>query len=234
MVLLNGTWTDTSPGDCVYAREVRSTSFKNNTDQTIRVFINIAPSGSERFFAEAAEWWAKPECGMSRKRLLRRKTDIIIWWTNETQKVASRLYAWKVQLMAQEALPSEPSAHAVAIEAKPAPIQIDTAHAAVLVIDMQNDFGAKGGMFDRAGIDISMIQRAVAPTARLLTAARQAEIPVVYVKMGFQPDLSDAGPPDAPNWLRHLPRIGTPVPAPDGTATVSSSGTPGTRTFFLN
>jgi ureidoacrylate peracid hydrolase len=85
-------------------------------------------------------------------------------------------------------------------------MQIDTAHAAVLVIDMQNDFGAaKGGMFDRAGIDISMIQRAVAPTARLLTAARQAEIPVVYLKMGFQPDLSDAGPPDAPNWLRHPP-----------------------------
>jgi ureidoacrylate peracid hydrolase len=120
--------------------------------------------------------------------------------------------------MAQEALPSEPSAHAVVIEAKPAPIQIDTAHTAVLVIDMQNDFGAKGGMFDRAGIDISMIQRAVAPTARVLTAARQAGIPVVYLKMGFQPDLSDAGPPDAPNWLRHLPRIGTPIQAPDGTA----------------
>jgi nicotinamidase-related amidase len=120
--------------------------------------------------------------------------------------------------MDQEALPSEPSAHAVVIEAKPACIQIDTAHTAVLVIDMQNDFGAKGGMFDRAGIDISMIQRAVAPTARLLTAARQAGIPVVYLKMGFQPDLSDAAPPDAPNWLRHVPRIGTPVEPPDGTA----------------
>jgi ureidoacrylate peracid hydrolase len=121
--------------------------------------------------------------------------------------------------MAQEPLPSQPSAHVVVIEAQPAPIQIDTARTAVLVIDMQNDFGAKGGMFDRAGIDISMIQRAVAPTARVLTAARQASIPVVYLKMAFQPDLSDAGPADAPNWLKHLPMaVGQPVQAPDGTA----------------
>ena len=32
----------------------------------IRVFINIAPSGFEQFFAEAAEWWANPERDMSR------------------------------------------------------------------------------------------------------------------------------------------------------------------------
>ena len=40
-------------------------------------------------------------------------------------------------------------------------------------------------MFDRAGIDISMIQRAVVPTARVLTAARQAGIPVVYLNFRF-------------------------------------------------
>jgi ureidoacrylate peracid hydrolase len=121
--------------------------------------------------------------------------------------------------MAQEPFPSKPREHVVMIEAQPASIQIETARTAVLVIDMQNDFGAKGGMFDRAGIDISMIQRAVAPTARMLTAARQVGIPVVYLKMAFQPDLSDAGPADAPNWLKHLPlAVGQTVQAPDGTA----------------
>jgi ureidoacrylate peracid hydrolase len=43
---------------------------------------------------------------------------------------------------------------------------------AVIVVDMQNDFGSKGGMFDRAGIDISGIQEAVGPTAKVLAAAR--------------------------------------------------------------
>jgi hypothetical protein len=53
----------------------------------------------------------------------------------------------------------------VRIEATPEPIAIDTARTAVLVVDTQNDFGAQGGMFDRAGIDISMIRGAIGPTA---------------------------------------------------------------------
>ena len=64
--LINGIWTDLFPGDCVYSPRGSVHAFKNNTDQPIRVFINIAPSGFERFFAEAAEWWANPERDMSR------------------------------------------------------------------------------------------------------------------------------------------------------------------------
>ena len=35
----------------------------------------------------------------------------------------------------------------VTIEAQPEPLTIDLARTAVVVIDMQNDFGAEGGMF---------------------------------------------------------------------------------------
>ena len=108
-------------------------------------------------------------------------------------------------------------ARVVTIEAKPQPIAIDVARTAVIVVDMQNDFGADGGMFQRAGIDTSMIRRAVAPTARVLTAARASRIPVIYLKMAFQPDLSDAGPLDSPNHARHLRLgVGTAVRAPNG------------------
>ena len=71
--LLNSTWTDMFPGDCVYAPRGSVHAFKNNTDQTIRVFINIAPSGFERFFAEAAEWWANPERDISRLATIEEK-----------------------------------------------------------------------------------------------------------------------------------------------------------------
>jgi ureidoacrylate peracid hydrolase len=105
----------------------------------------------------------------------------------------------------------------VQVEAKPEPLTIDTGRTALVVVDMQNDFGSKGGLFDRAGIDISAIQRAVEPTARVVASARQAGIPVVYIKMGFRPDLSDAGPPDAPNRTKHRQQIGETIQAPDGT-----------------
>lgn len=105
----------------------------------------------------------------------------------------------------------------VSIQAEPEPITIDTATTAALVVDMQNDFCSKGGMFDRAGIDISATRMVIDPTARTLACVHRAGIGVVYLKMGFRPDLSDLGPPDAPNRIKQLPlAIGTNVEGPDG------------------
>lgn len=105
----------------------------------------------------------------------------------------------------------------VTIEARPEPISIDLNKTAVLVVDMQNDFGAKGGMFEQAGIDISSI-RAVVPNVQLaLATARAALLPVIYLKMAFKPDLSDAGPVTGPNLLKHARfRVGEEVITPDG------------------
>ena len=103
------------------------------------------------------------------------------------------------------------------IEAKPGPFTVDPAHAAVIVVDMQNDFGSAGGMFDRAGIDISGIQCAVAPTSRVIDAARGAGMSIVYLKMAYRPDLSDLGRSDSVNRARHLQLgVGQAVIAPDG------------------
>ena len=105
----------------------------------------------------------------------------------------------------------------VPLGAKPAPISIDIGKAAVIVCDMQNDFGAQGGMFDRAGIDITMIQRAVEPTGKVLASSRKAGIKVIYLKMAFRPDLSDMGLRDSPNWRDHHNfGVGTTVRAPNG------------------
>ena len=68
---------------------------------------------------------------------------------------------------------------------------------AALVVDMQNDFAAKG---------------------------------VIYLKMEFRPDLSDLGPPDSPNRIKHLPgQVGMTVTAPDGRESRISSGIRGVR-----
>jgi ureidoacrylate peracid hydrolase len=105
----------------------------------------------------------------------------------------------------------------ITIDARPEPMTIDPSRTAVIVVDMENDFGAEGGMFARAGMDISAIRGVIAPTAKVLSAARRSVIKVVYLKMAFQPDLSDAGLPDSPNWLKHAPLgVGDTVVAPDG------------------
>jgi len=90
------------------------------------------------------------------------------------------------------------------LDAKPEAITLDPARAVVIVVDMQNDFGSVGGMFDRAGIDISGIQKAIGPTVKILAAARKMGIKIIYLKMGYKPDLSDLGAPNSVNRVRHL------------------------------
>jgi ureidoacrylate peracid hydrolase len=105
------------------------------------------------------------------------------------------------------------------IDARHEPVTTSLSRAAVIVVDMQNDFATAGGMFERAGIDISGIRAAIQPTSRLIDAARSAGMRIVYLKMGFLADLSDSGAPDAPNWRKHsLFNVGQNVAAPDGTA----------------
>ncbi len=103
------------------------------------------------------------------------------------------------------------------VAAKPEPIVIEPTNTAVIVVDMENDFAARGGMFDRAGIDISGAQKVIAPTAKVLSAARAAGMKIIYLKMGYHPDLSDLGAPDSVNRTRHLKfGVGQTIRAPDG------------------
>ncbi len=105
----------------------------------------------------------------------------------------------------------------VMLDAKPEPIAIDPARSAVIVVDMENDFAAKGGMFDRAGVDVSGARKAIGPTAKVLAAARQAGLKIIYLKMGYRPDLSDLGATDSVNRTRHLKfGVGQKIQAPDG------------------
>lgn len=100
----------------------------------------------------------------------------------------------------------------------PAPFEFSPSSTAVLVVDVQNDFATPGGMFARAGIDISCIQAIVPNIRAIVDIAHERGLPVVFLKMAFQLDLSDSGYPASPTWLKHAPfGVGAEVTAPDGT-----------------
>ncbi len=56
--------------------------------------------------------------------------------------------------MADDEWQDERTPSLVKINAKPAPLEVDLARTAVIVVDMQNAFLSAGGMFDQAGYDI--------------------------------------------------------------------------------
>jgi ureidoacrylate peracid hydrolase len=79
------------------------------------------------------------------------------------------------------------------LNAKPESIEIDLRQAAVVVVDMQNAFASKGGLLDIAGADLSGTPSVIHCIRELLEAARRAGVPVVYLQMGYKPDLSNSG-----------------------------------------
>jgi biuret amidohydrolase len=99
----------------------------------------------------------------------------------------------------------------ITIEAEPAPVNVDLAHAALVIIDMQRDFLEPGGFGAALGNDVSRLQAAVAPCRDVLTAFRGHDVLVIHTREGHRPDLSDAPPHKVQRGDPQL-RIGAPGP----------------------
>jgi nicotinamidase-related amidase len=77
---------------------------------------------------------------------------------------------------------------------------VDPAHTALVVIDPQNDFCAEGGIFARAGKDMSTFPAAIRACAGLVDAARAAGVQVFFI----QNQKLSHGRSTSPAWLRFL------------------------------
>ncbi len=80
----------------------------------------------------------------------------------------------------------------ITIPAEPAPLTVDPAHTAIVVIDMQRDFLEPGGFGASLGNDVRRLAAAIAPCAALLAGARAHGLLVLHTREGHRPDLSDA------------------------------------------
>ena len=73
-----------------------------------------------------------------------------------------------------------------------------------MVVDMQNAFASKGGMFDLSGIDISGARHVIEVLKEVLETARHTGFQVVYLQMGYDAKLTSSGGPESPNWHKEL------------------------------
>ncbi len=80
------------------------------------------------------------------------------------------------------------------LRAEPAPLEIDLARTVVLVIDMQNAFVKKGGIFDLAGKDMNIIGQTIEPNRQIIEAARKRGVKVVYAVHRLTADVREVGP----------------------------------------
>ncbi|MEP7287403.1 MAG: isochorismatase family cysteine hydrolase [Chloroflexota bacterium] len=96
------------------------------------------------------------------------------------------------------------------VAADPYPYAFDLASTALVIIDMQADFCAKGGYVDKMGYDISLTACAIEPIKGMLAAARSTGMTVIHTREGHRPDLADC----PPNKLWRSKQIGAGIGDP--------------------
>ena len=118
--------------------------------------------------------------------------------------------------------PLEPRIVTLTTETKT--LRLDLAKAAMLVIDMQNDFCHPDGWLAHIGVDVTPARTPIEPLNNLLPVLRNAHIPVIWLNWGNRPDLLNISA-----GLRHVynptgDRIGLGDPLPSNQAPVLMLG----------
>lgn len=123
-------------------------------------------------------------------------------------------HAWQVSRdlvdMTRPAKPVRP----IRLEALPQNIVVDAHKAALVIVDMQNDFCTAGGWMDSQGIDVTPNQAPIEPLKALVAAFRAENLPVIWVNWGVRKDLLNISPSlmHAHNKFGDAVDLGSPVP----------------------
>ena len=83
--------------------------------------------------------------------------------------------------------PLPPQLATLATETKT--LRLDLAKAAILIVDMQNDFCHPDGWLAHIGVDITPARTPIEPLNQLLSSLRNTEVSIIWVNWGNRPDL---------------------------------------------
>ncbi len=103
-------------------------------------------------------------------------------------------------------------------------LRLDLAKAAIVIIDMQNDFCHPDGWLAHIGVDVTPARSPIAPLQTLLPVARHHMISILWVNWGNRPDLLNISA-----GLRHVYNptgagVGLADPLPKNKAPVLTQG----------
>ena len=129
-------------------------------------------------------------------------------------------YLWHASAHEVDMAMPAPTPVRVSLPSQPQHVTIDLRRTAIIVIDMQNDFCAKGGWVDHLGVDYSPDRAPIAPLRRLLPVLRNADVPIIWVNWGNRPDLANMPPNQIHLYKPHGTGIGLGDPLPNSGAHV--------------
>ena len=132
--------------------------------------------------------------------------------------------AWQVNEAIADLTRPSLKPHPITLETETKTLVLDLAKAAILVIDMQNDFCHQDGWLAHIGVDVTPARNPIEPLNTLLRSLRTVKVPVIWVNWGCRPDLLNISPA-----LRHVYNptgdgVGLGDPLPNNNAPVLTKG----------
>lgn len=82
----------------------------------------------------------------------------------------------------------------ISVQAAPQNVVVDAGKSALAIVDMQNDFCAKGGYLDYRGVDYTADRKPIRPLAKLVPMLRKHKVPVIWLNWGVRADLLNSYP----------------------------------------
>lgn len=131
---------------------------------------------------------------------------------------------WRISDSVVDTTRPQLAARPLRVAAQPKDLIIDLAHTAFVVIDMQNDFCAKGGWVDHSGIDIAPTRVPIDRLGVLLPVMRGAGVPIVWVNWGNRPDRLNLSPALLHSFNPSGEGVGIGDPLPEGGGPVLQKG----------
>jgi nicotinamidase-related amidase len=121
---------------------------------------------------------------------------------------------WSVNENVVDMSMAPPEPRRVTMNCLPQKVIVDLNTLAIVIVDMQNDFCAKGGWVDSIGGDFSPNRAPIAPLQKLLPILRQANVPVIWLNWGNRPDLLNMPPNQIKMFKPHGSGLGLGEPLP--------------------
>lgn len=107
---------------------------------------------------------------------------------------SSRGHYWKVDKEIVDMTMDQASPRKITLSAEPQDVTCDLNQTGLLIIDMQNDFCAKGGWVDTIGGDFTPDRSPIDPLAQLNPELRKLQVPIIWLNWGNRPDLLNMAP----------------------------------------
>jgi nicotinamidase-related amidase len=102
--------------------------------------------------------------------------------------------AWAVDAEIADLTRPAITPHVISLPTETKKLHLDLAKAAILVIDMQNDFCHPEGWLAYIGVDVTPARTPIEPLQTLLPELRRANVPVIWLNWGNRPDLLNISP----------------------------------------